>query len=82
MTLAQLLVYVERAVGGDRRLLVQLQRTFQQMSSHPQVPPQERRLGQVLSQVLMGDRDPDLTGLPEDAARELSRMLERLKFES
>lgn len=81
MTLDQLLVYVERAVRGDRKLLVQLQRTFQQMSSHPQVPLEERRLGEVLSQVLMGDHDLDLTGLPEDATRELSQMLERLRID-
>jgi len=78
MTLQQLLVYVERAVRGDRKLLVQLQRTFQQMASRPQVPPQERLLGEILSRVLMGDQDPDLSGLPEGAAREVAQMLERL----
>jgi hypothetical protein len=79
MTLQQLLVYVERAVRGDRKLLVQLQHTFQQKTSQPGVPAEERRLGNVLIQVLMGDRDPDLTGLPEDAAQELAQMLQRLK---
>ncbi|MEJ2706979.1 MAG: hypothetical protein P8074_05130 [Anaerolineales bacterium] len=79
VTLQQLLVYVERAVRGDRKLLVQLQRTFQQMTSHPGVPTEERLLGSVLIQVLMGDRDPVLTELPEDAAQEVTQMLQRLR---
>jgi hypothetical protein len=73
-----LLGYVERAVRGDRLLLVQLFRELQRLARLGGAPPVERRLGEVLSLVLMGDRCPDLSGLPEEAAQEIQSMLERL----
>jgi hypothetical protein len=42
LTLEQLLVFVERAARGDRRLLVSLFRQFQQLARLPQAPPEER----------------------------------------
>lgn len=79
ITLDQLLVFVERAVRGERRLLVELFRQFQRLASLPEAPPEERLLGEILSRVLMGDRDPDLSALPPEAAEEIRAMLERLK---
>lgn len=79
MTLEQLLVFVEQAVRGDRRLLVQLFRTMQQLAQHPSAPAEERALGEILSRVLMGERQPDLSPLPADMAQEVQDMLERLR---
>jgi len=77
--LEQLLRYVERAVQGDRRLLVALFRQMQRLAHHPTAPPEERRLGEILSLVLMGDRKPDLRGLPPDMADEITNWLEHLR---
>lgn len=79
ISLEQLLVYVERAVQQDRRLLVQLFRELQQLAHHPSVPPEEQAVGEVLSRVLMGDRSPDLSHLPPDMAGEVQQMLDRLR---
>ena len=73
-----LLGYVERAVRGDRLLLVQLFRELQRLAHLKGAPPEERCLGEVLSLVLMGDRCPDLSGLPAEAAKEIQSMLGRL----
>jgi hypothetical protein len=78
--LDQLLLYVERAVRSDRRLLIQLFRTFQQLSSHPSAPSEDRALGEILSRILMGDRQPDLSGLPSDMANEVNDLVERLQL--
>jgi hypothetical protein len=79
LTLEKLLGLVEHSVRGDRRLLVQLFRTLQQLARLPSAPPDEQALGEVLSRVLMGDRQPDLTSLPPDVAEEVQAMLDRLK---
>jgi hypothetical protein len=78
VTLETLLEVVERAVRGDRRLLVQLFRRFQQLAHLPGAPAEERLLGEILSRVLMGDRSPDLSALPADMAEEIETMLARL----
>lgn len=79
MSLEELLVFVERAVRGDRKLLVQLFRTLQQLAHHPDAPPEERALGEVLSRILMGDREPNLHALPPEMADEVNGLLERLR---
>jgi hypothetical protein len=79
VSLETLLEYVERAVRGDRRLLVQLFRTFQQLAGLPDAPPEERALGATLSLVLMGEREPDLSALPCDMAGEVRGLLVRLQ---
>jgi hypothetical protein len=76
--LDELLAFVEQAVQGDRRLLTQLFRTFQQLSHHPTAPDEERRLGEVLSRILIGDRQPDLSGLAPDLREEIQAWLEHL----
>ena len=53
-------------------------REMQRLAHHPTAPPEERRLGEVLSLVLMGDRQPDLSGLPEDMVDEISMWVEGL----
>lgn len=78
LTLEQLLAYVEQAVCGDRKLLVQLFRTFQQLAHHPSAPPEERLLGEILSSILMGERDPNPDLLPPDMANEVRDLLVRL----
>lgn len=77
--LDQLLEYVERAVRGDRPLLVSLFRQFQRLAHHPDAPEEERRLGEILSQILMGERRPDLGCLPADMVADIEELLVRLK---
>lgn len=79
LSLEQLLGYVEQAVRGDRRLLVSLFRELQRLAHHPTAPAEERRLGEVLSLVLMGDRQPDLSGLPQDMVEEITPWIEHLR---
>jgi hypothetical protein len=79
ITIEQLLVYVERAVRGDRQLLVGLFRQFQRLAGLSTAPPEERLLGEILGRVLMGEREPDLSMLPAELAEEIQAMLERLK---
>ena len=79
LPLETLLEYVQRAVNGDRRLLVQLFREMQRLAHHPTAPPEERALGEVLSLVLMGERRPDLSALPVDMALEIEQMLDAEK---
>lgn len=73
-----LLGYVERAVRGGRALRVGLFRTLQRLARHPTAPDLDKRLGQILSQILMGDRCPDLNGLPPEIRAELEALLARL----
>jgi hypothetical protein len=82
LTLEELLGYVEKAACGDRRLLVQLFRTLQQLAHHPTAPPAERQVGAILSLVLMGERSPDLSSLPPDMAEEIRTLLVRLESTS
>lgn len=77
--LDQILSLVERAVQGDRRLLVQLHRVFQRLACLQEAPAEERRLGEILARLLIGDRQPDLTGLPKDMAEEIRALLRRIR---
>lgn len=81
VTLEQLLEFVERAVRGDRNLLVGLFRTLQQLANHPTAPPEERALGEILSQVLMGESNPDLSGLSPGMREEVAASLARIRDE-
>jgi len=76
--LGQLLALTERAVNGDRRLLVQLFRELQKLATNPAAPSEEQALAEVLGRVLIGERSPDLSGLHPEAAQELGIWLERL----
>ncbi len=78
VSLQQVIEYVERALSGDRRLLVQLFRQFQSLARQPGIPLPERRLGEALSLILMGEREPDLDGLDPEAAEEMTGLLARL----
>jgi hypothetical protein len=75
MTLEELLAYTGRAVGGDRRLLAQLFRQMQRLANLPDAPPEERALGEVMSRILIGEREPDLSALPDDMAGEIRQWL-------
>lgn len=78
VSLQQVLVYIEQALTGDRRLLVQLFHQFQQMANQPGVPVAESQLGEVLCSILIGEREPDLEKLDPEAAQEIMEMLARL----
>lgn len=80
VSLEDLLVYVEQAVRGDRRLLKQLFRQFEILACLPSAPPEEQKLGRALGRILIGDRHPDLNGLPEDMVVEIQALLLRLKL--
>lgn len=75
VSLTEVLAYIERALRGDRRLLTQLFREFQQLANHPSAPQEERALGEVLGRILIGDRNPDLSRLDSEAAEELAEWL-------
>jgi hypothetical protein len=77
--LDQLLGYIERAACGERLLLVRLFRTMQQLARHPDALPEDRALGEILSQVLMGEREPDLSRLTPEMAEEVEAMLHRIR---
>jgi hypothetical protein len=77
--LDQVLEYIERAVRGDRRLRVQLFWQMQRLAHLPGAPIEERRLGEILCAVLMGERNPDLSGLPEEMVEELQGFLGRIR---
>ena len=78
VSLQQVLVYVERALTSDRRLLVQLYHQFQQLAKQPGVPAAENQLGEVLCSILIGEREPDLDSLEPEAAQEIQELLARL----
>jgi hypothetical protein len=78
VSLQQVLVYVERALTSDRRLLVQLYYQFQQMAKRPGVPGAESQLGEVLCSILIGEREPDLDKLDPEAAQDIQELLARL----
>lgn len=75
----EVLAYIERAVGGDVNLQMQLLETMRQLARHPTAPREERALGEALSQVLVGERDPDLSELDPEAAEEVRGLLDRLE---
>jgi hypothetical protein len=76
--LDQLLVLVERAVRGDPNLQIQLIETMRQLANHPTAPREERALGDVITAILIGNREPDLRKLSPDAAEEVQQLLKRL----
>lgn len=76
--LDRLLVHVERAVREDPNLQVQLIETMRQLANHPTAPREERALGDVITAILTGSREPDLSKLPPQAAEEVQQLLKRL----
>lgn len=76
--LDRLLLLIERAIHGDPNLQMQLIETMRQLANHPTAPRAERALGDVLTGILIGNREPNLSKLPPDAAEEVGRLLERL----
>ena len=76
--LDRLLVLVERAVRGDPNLQIQLIETMRQLAGHPTAPRDERALGDVIAAILIGNREPNLSKLPPEAAKEVQRLLKRL----
>jgi hypothetical protein len=76
--LDRLLLLIERAIRGDPNLQMQLIETMRQLANHPTAPREERALGDALTAILIGNRRPDLSNLPPDAAQEVQGLLERL----
>ena len=81
ITLPQLMELVERAAKGDSQLGAQLFPAMQQMSVHPDQPPELRALAGVLVRILAGERAPNLDDLPPELASVVRGMLGRLKNE-
>ena len=79
LTLEQLLVFVERALNGDRLLLVQLYHELQRLAQHPSAPAEERALADVLCRVLMGGMPTDISHLPQSMQEELEGLFGRMK---
>jgi len=77
VTLPQLLELVERAATGDKELGGQLFTAFQQMARDD--IPAMSVMGNVLLRVLVGERNPNLDGLPDEVASAIRGMLGRLK---
>ncbi len=78
LTLDRLLIYVERALRGDERLQAQLLATMAQLAGHPNAPEEERALGMALTQILNGERRPDLNGLDPEAAEQVRDFVSHL----
>lgn len=79
MSLEQLLGLVEQAAGGNRQLGEQLFGLFQQLRGDVNQPQEIRALGDVLLKVLLGDRNPDVSPLPEELASMVRGLLGRLR---
>ncbi|MFZ5857034.1 MAG: tetratricopeptide repeat protein [Chloroflexota bacterium] len=77
MTLPQLLELVERAAGGDKELGGQLFGAFQQMSRAEDASMSA--LGKALGLIVLGEKNPDLSSLPDELASAVRGMLGRLK---
>jgi tetratricopeptide (TPR) repeat protein len=77
ITISQLLDMVERAADGDQQLGGQLFTAFQQMARAED--PTLSALGGVLLRVLIGERNPNLDGLPDEVASAVRGLLGRLK---
>ncbi|MEW6031068.1 MAG: tetratricopeptide repeat protein [Chloroflexota bacterium] len=77
ITLPQLLELVERAAGGDKALGGQLFTAFQQMSRAED--PSTSALGKALGLIVLGEKNPDLSSLPDELASAVRGMLGRLR---
>jgi hypothetical protein len=79
ITLPQLLDLVERACRGDKALSQQLFTAFMQLRLRPNTPLNERRLADVLIQVLIGEREPSLADLETEDVQPVRELLDRLQ---
>ena len=52
---------------------------LERLASAPQAPDTVRALARVLTRVLAGERDPDLSQLPDDLAGPVRDLLGRLR---
>ena len=79
VSLPKLLELVEQAARGDQQVSQQLFSAFMQMRLRPNTPPNERALADILIRVLIGERNPDLSGLDPEDVNPVSRLLTRLQ---
>jgi len=79
VTLPQLLELVERAAGGDQKTGSQLFPAMQKMASDPNAPREMQLLGKALAAIIIGDKNPNLDGLPDELASAVRGLLGRLK---
>jgi len=79
VTLPQLLELVERAAGGDQKTGRQLFPAMQKMASDPNAPREMQLLGKALAAIIIGDKNPNLDGLPDELASAVRGLLGRLK---
>ncbi len=57
----------------------QLFEAMRGMAGDPDAPPEMRALGDVLLRILIGERNPNLDGLPPELASAVRGMLGRLR---
>ena len=69
---------VAQACQGDVALGRQLSQLTQQMAGDPNQPQEHRALGRVLTRILAGERQPDLSALPPELAQAVQEMLDSL----
>lgn len=79
VTLPQLLELVERAAGGDRETGSKMFPAMQKMASDPNAPREMQLLGKALAAIIIGDKNPNLDGLPDELASAVRGLLGRLK---
>ncbi|MEM7133188.1 MAG: tetratricopeptide repeat protein [Chloroflexota bacterium] len=78
IALEQLLALVVQARQGEHEIGKQLYPMLQDMAANAEAPPEYQELAKVLTRVLIGINDPDLSSLPEDLATMVRDMLAQL----
>lgn len=66
------------APGAPPQLTAQMHAATEAMANDGDLPDPVRHFGQILNEILAGDRDPDLTRLPPELARPIREMLANL----
>jgi hypothetical protein len=79
ITIIQLLEQVERVLRGDRELGQKLFSFTQKMAVSSDNPPEIQAFGRALTNILAGNRNPNLNELTEEFALAIRIMLERVK---
>ena len=78
MTLEQLFDAVVQARQGDTTLGEQLYNGMQQLAADPNQPDGLRTLIRVLTRILIGERNPDLSQLSDEFRQAVEALLRRL----
>lgn len=79
MNFDALLQEVAEACRDDSPPHLTTEMIVRQMVCDPRQPAETRAIGEVLTQILAGNREPDLTNLPSEAASAIRDMLDSLQ---